>query len=68
EQLLYFYARYKQANDGPCSTPKPGFFDFKGKQKWEEWNKVKEMTAMDAMTEYMDALTFIAPDWELSVS
>ena len=23
-----------QANDGPCKTSKPGFFDFAGKMKW----------------------------------
>ena len=28
--LLYFYARFKQATVGPCNTEKPGFFDFKG--------------------------------------
>ena len=31
EDLLYFYARYKQATVGPCNTEKPGFFDFQGK-------------------------------------
>ena len=31
--LLYFYARYKQATVGPCNTEKPGFFDFKGNFK-----------------------------------
>ena len=30
DTLLYFYARYKQANIGPCNTDKPGFFDFQG--------------------------------------
>ena len=35
--LLYFYARYKQATVGPCNTDKPGFFDFKGKEKWNAW-------------------------------
>ncbi|XP_012505120.1 PREDICTED: acyl-CoA-binding domain-containing protein 6 [Propithecus coquereli] len=36
EQLLYLYARYKQVKVGNCNTPKPSFFDFEGKQKWEE--------------------------------
>ena len=26
--LLHFYARFKQAKDGPNKSPKPGFFDF----------------------------------------
>ena len=25
---------YLQVNEGPCNIPKPGFFDFQGKQKW----------------------------------
>ncbi|XP_007436606.1 acyl-CoA-binding domain-containing protein 6-like, partial [Python bivittatus] len=33
EQLLYLYARYKQVKCGSCNVPKPGFFDFEGKQK-----------------------------------
>ena len=37
EQLLYLYARYKQVQVGNCNTPKPSFFDFEGKQKWEAW-------------------------------
>ena len=27
-----------QATDGPCSTPKPGVFDFVGQAKWNAWN------------------------------
>ena len=34
EQLLALYGYYKQALEGACNTPKPGFFDFKGKSKW----------------------------------
>ena len=29
-----FYALYKQAKEGPCSIPKPGFWDVIGKAKW----------------------------------
>uniref|UniRef100_A0A4W2ITX6 ACB domain-containing protein n=1 Tax=Bos indicus x Bos taurus TaxID=30522 RepID=A0A4W2ITX6_BOBOX len=41
EQLLYLYARYKQVQVGNCNTPKPSFFDFEGKQKWEAWKASK---------------------------
>ncbi|XP_010766729.1 acyl-CoA-binding domain-containing protein 6 [Notothenia coriiceps] len=34
DQLLYLYARYKQAKVGKCNTQKPGFFDFEGQRKW----------------------------------
>ena len=31
EVLLKFYARYKQAREGPCNIEKPGFFNFQAK-------------------------------------
>lgn len=65
DKLLFFYARYKQVNDGPCNTPKPGFFDFKGKQKWEAWKTVGDMARDDAMKEYVDGISDIDPDWQL---
>lgn len=34
EQKLQFYALYKQATQGACTGPRPGFFDFVGKAKW----------------------------------
>jgi len=47
--LLYFYARFKQANDGPCNAPKPGFFDFQGKQKWAAWKELGDTSREQAM-------------------
>lgn len=67
EKLLYFYARYKQATEGSCNIPKPGFFDFKGKQKWEAWKSMGDMTKEDAMKEYTTAISDVDPDWELKV-
>ena len=32
--LLYLYARYKQATAGPCDTPKPSFFNVAARKKW----------------------------------
>lgn len=66
EKLLFFYARYKQVNDGPCNTSKPGFFDFKGKQKWEAWKSLQDMTKDNAMKEYIDGINEIDPDWQLN--
>lgn len=67
DKLLYFYARYKQAIEGPCNIPKPGFFDFKGKQKWEAWNSLGNMNKDEAMKEYVDAIAEVDPEWELNV-
>ena len=61
--LLYFYARYKQALDGDCNTPKPGFFDFAGKKKWEAWNGLKGKSKESAKAEYFEKLSQLKPDW-----
>lgn len=63
EVLLYFYARFKQARSGPCSTPKPGFFDFLGKQKWHAWSSLGSMAASTAMREYVSRLSALQPSW-----
>ena len=38
EDLLYFYARYKQATVGKCDVAKPSFYQLKEKSKWNAWN------------------------------
>lgn len=35
------------------SSDKPGFLDFKGKAKWEAWNKLKGTSTADAQTAYI---------------
>jgi diazepam-binding inhibitor (GABA receptor modulating acyl-CoA-binding protein) len=44
ETLLYFYARFKLVNFGPCNIDKPGFFDFQGKAKWTAWKSLYNMS------------------------
>ncbi|XP_076036836.1 acyl-CoA-binding domain-containing protein anorexia [Oratosquilla oratoria] len=68
DKLLYLYGRYKQATEGPCHTVKPGLFDFRGKQKWQAWKDLGNLSKDDAMKEYVDALLDIDPDWESKVS
>ena len=63
EVLLQFYARYKQALAGPCTTEKPGIFDFEGKQKWHAWKSLGEMPREQAMREYITKLYEIDPEW-----
>lgn len=65
EKLLFFYARYKQANEGTCNVPKPGFFDFKGKQKWDAWKTLGNMSKDDAMKSYVEGISDVDPDWQL---
>lgn len=63
DKLLYLYARYKQATVGHCNTLRPGLFDLQGKQKWDAWNQLGNMTLEDAMTQYVEAVCEIDPDW-----
>ncbi len=39
DELLQIYSLYKQGSVGDNKTDKPGMLDFKGKAKWEAWNK-----------------------------
>ncbi|XP_042675258.1 acyl-CoA-binding domain-containing protein 6 isoform X2 [Centrocercus urophasianus] len=63
EQLLYLYARYKQVKFGTCNTPKPSFFDFEGKQKWEAWKALGDTSPHQAMQEYVDTVKKLDPNW-----
>ncbi|XP_003743091.1 acyl-CoA-binding domain-containing protein 6 [Galendromus occidentalis] len=62
--LLSLYARYKQATEGACNTERPnGWFDSKGKQKWDAWNALKEMSRSTAMEEYVAIVESKDPDF-----
>ncbi|KYO24268.1 acyl-CoA-binding domain-containing protein 6 isoform X1 [Alligator mississippiensis] len=63
EQLLYLYARYKQVKFGTCNTPKPSFFDFEGKQKWEAWKALGDSSPHQAMQEYIATVRKLDPSW-----
>ncbi|GAB1607697.1 acyl-CoA-binding domain-containing protein 6-like [Argonauta hians] len=64
KKMLYFYARYKQAREGPCKTPKPGMLQFEAKQKWESWKGMGKMSKETAMSEYISEVNNLDPDWE----
>ncbi|KAM3956142.1 acyl-CoA-binding domain-containing protein 4 [Aphomia sociella] len=56
ELMLRFYSYFKQATEGPCDKPKPGFWDVVNRAKWESWNKLGSMTKDEAMKAYVDEL------------
>ncbi|XP_062855641.1 acyl-CoA-binding domain-containing protein 6 [Trichomycterus rosablanca] len=62
EQLLYLYARYKQAKVGKCDAPKPGFFDFEGQRKWAAWKQLGDMNKDQAMQEYITCVKTLDPE------
>ena len=51
--LLKLYSYYKQATDGDVKGDRPGGFDFVGGAKYDAWEKLKGMSADDAMTHYI---------------
>ena len=51
--LLKLYAFYKQATDGDVAGDKPGMFDLVAKKKYEAWEKIKGLSADDAMKGYI---------------
>jgi acyl-CoA-binding protein len=64
EQLLQFYAYYKQATMGKCEIPRPAWYNFEAKQKWDSWNRLGDMPREEAMGRYIDLLSEVWPDWE----
>lgn len=53
DELLKLYGLFKQATVGDNTTEKPGVFDFKGKAKWEAWDKLKGTSQEEAEQEYI---------------
>ncbi|XP_043517093.1 acyl-CoA-binding protein-like [Frieseomelitta varia] len=51
--LLELYSLYKQATVGDCNTTRPGILDFRGKAKWDAWDKRKGMNQDDAKEQYI---------------
>uniref|UniRef100_A0A8C1DXZ4 Acyl-CoA-binding domain-containing protein 5 n=1 Tax=Cyprinus carpio carpio TaxID=630221 RepID=A0A8C1DXZ4_CYPCA len=59
DMMLKFYSYYKQATQGPCNIPRPGFWDPIGKAKWDAWNSLGEMQKEEAMAAYVEDLKLI---------
>ncbi|OQR68272.1 acyl-CoA-binding domain-containing protein 6-like [Tropilaelaps mercedesae] len=63
--LLELYARYKQATEGPCNTDRPsGWFDVKGRQKWDAWKALGDKKKESAMKEYVYAVEKLDPKFD----
>lgn len=63
ETLLKCYSLYKQSLEGPCNTPKPSWYDMRGKAKWEAWNSLGNMDKNDAKNKYIELVLEISPDF-----
>ncbi|XP_078124173.1 enoyl-CoA delta isomerase 2 isoform X1 [Sander vitreus] len=56
EAKLKIYALFKQATQGPCSTPKPGMLDFVNKVKWDAWKSLGSISQDEARQQYCDLI------------
>ncbi|KAK1878671.1 Acyl-CoA-binding domain containing protein 5A [Dissostichus eleginoides] len=60
DMLLMFCSYYKQATLGPCHIPRPnGFWDSHGKEKWDAWSSLGNMTKEEAMKNYIEDIQMI---------
>ncbi|XP_071348279.1 acyl-CoA-binding domain-containing protein 5A-like isoform X3 [Trachinotus anak] len=60
DMMLMFYSYYKQATLGPCNIPRPsGFWDTRGKAKWDAWSSLGNMTREEAMKNYVEDIQLI---------
>ncbi|ERL86001.1 acyl-CoA-binding domain-containing protein 6-like isoform X2 [Dendroctonus ponderosae] len=63
--LLRLYGFYKQSVEGPCSIPKPGWYDLKGQSKWQAWKMLGDLDKAQAMEGYIQLTLATCPDFSL---
>uniref|UniRef100_A0A915BY06 Acyl-CoA-binding domain-containing protein 6 n=2 Tax=Parascaris univalens TaxID=6257 RepID=A0A915BY06_PARUN len=65
--LLYLYARYKQATVGKADPDdRPGIFDWKGREKFDSWFALGSLPREDAMHEYIKKVFELNLGWQPS--
>jgi diazepam-binding inhibitor (GABA receptor modulating acyl-CoA-binding protein) len=52
-ELLHLYAYYKQATVGDINVDKPSFYMFKDVSKWNEWDKLRKTSKLQAQVNYI---------------
>ena len=62
-QKLSFYALFKQATVGPCTTPKPSLLAMYDRTKWNAWNELGRMSKDEAIARYVAELDKVSPAW-----
>lgn len=67
-EKLKLYALFKQATVGPCSGPRPSFFDMQGKYKYDAWKELGDMSRSNAMTAYVEHVIEYAMSVHASVA
>ena len=54
DELLSLYALYKQGTSGDVSGSRPGMLDFKGRAKFDAWEKKKGLARDAAQNAYVE--------------
>ncbi|CAJ0581203.1 unnamed protein product, partial [Mesorhabditis spiculigera] len=55
-EKLQFYSLYKQATEGPCRVPKPGFWNPIEVVKWNGWKGLGDMDSEEAKEKYITGM------------
>jgi len=63
DTLLNFYSLYKQSLEGACNTPKPSWYDMRGKAKWEAWKSLGNMDKNEAKNKYIQLVLETSPEF-----
>lgn len=66
---LDLYAYFKLSSTGPLDEsehPRPGFFDQKGRAKWDAWKSKGSLPKEEAMQAYINKVNELSPGWETS--
>ena len=67
DHMLHLYALFKQAQHGPCcasTTPKPPFWDFTGKAKWQSWKSLGDLDSDEAKSRYVTLVRTLDQAWD----
>ncbi len=57
DELLELYALFKQGTQGDVTGSRPGMLDFKGRAKFDAWEKKKGLAKDAAQTAYVELVT-----------
>lgn len=69
DQALELYGFFKQGTVGDINVEKPGYFDFKGKAKWEAWNGKKGTPQLQAREQYVSTARSVLPaEWSSRIA
>lgn len=60
---LQFYGLYKQATEGPCSSPQPSAYRLSARAKWNAWKSLRDVSPEEGMQRYITLLSELYPDW-----